>query len=585
MKFLSNVLSVVVGLIVFFLLGFFFLAGLIAIISSEETVSVKENSLLFLNLEGKTIVERTADDELDFSAFPGFGPPPTVGLVQLKRAIEAAAENDKIQGIYLRAGVPIAGQATLSELRTSLEQFKHSGKFIVAYGEYYSEGGYYLSSVASELYLNPEGMLEFNGLASEGIFLKGFFEKIGVEPLIFRVGDFKSAVEPFILDKMSEESRLQTQAYLDEMNQVILASVAESRKLALEKVQEISRLMSVKVPEDALELKLVDGLWYDDQVVELLREKLQLNDDDTINTINVTDLNQATPSKNRLSKNRIAILFAEGEIVGGRDDSQVSSELFLQEIRQLKKNKDVKAVVLRINSPGGSALASEVIWRELMELKAEKPLIASMGDLAASGGYYIAAAANEIFAQPNTLTGSIGIFGVWFNTKELLNQKLGITTDVVKTGEFSDFPSIFRSMRAEEAAIYQKIVEDGYETFLTRVSDGREMDKSQVMSIASGRVWSGQQAQSNGLVDQIGSLEDAITWAATEADVLDDYRVVYYPEQKTWIEQLLSDFGGEVQSAFQSYKLGVPLEIWQQWEQLRKLEGPVARMPFFKEIR
>jgi len=585
MKFLSNVLSVVVGLFVFSVLGFFFIAGLIAIAASGDKVSVEENSLLFLNLEGKNIVERTAEDDLDFSAFPGFGPPPSVGLVQLKRAIASAAENDKIKGIYLRAGFPVSGQATLRELRESLEKFKQSGKFIVAYGEYYSEGGYYLSSVASELYLNPQGMLELNGLASEGIFLKGLFEKIGVEPQIFRVGDFKSAVEPFLLDKMSEESRLQTQAYLNEMNRVIVESVATSRNMEMETVMDISNKMLVKVAKDALDLKLVDGLWYDDQVMDLLREKLELKEDDKIKTINVTNLNQATPSKNRLSKNRVAVLFAEGEIVGGRDERQISSEHFLQEIRKLKKNKDIKAVVLRINSPGGSALASEVIWRELMELKEEKTLVASMSDLAASGGYYIAAAADEIFAQPNTLTGSIGIYGVWFNAKELLNQKMGITTDVVKTGELSDFPSLFRSMRPEEAAIYQQIVEDGYDTFVTRVADGREMPKSEVMNIASGRVWSGQQAHSNGLVDQLGTLEDAVGWATKEAGIADDFRVVYYPEQKSWIEQLLSDLSRDVQSAYHSYKLGVPVEIWNQWERLKKMEGPVARMPYFLEIR
>lgn len=585
MKFLSNVLSVIVGLIVFSLLGFFFIAGLIAVAASGDKASVEENSLLFINLEGKTIVERTAEDDLDFSSFPGFGPPPSAGLVQLKRAIAAAAENDKIKGIYLRAGFPVSGQATLKELREALEAFKQSGKFIVAYGEYYSEAGYYLSSVANEVYLNPQGMLEFNGLASEGIFLKGFFEKIGVEPQVFRVGDFKSAVEPFLLDRMSEESRLQTQAYLDEMNRVIVETVASSRNMEVEKASEISHQMLVKVAKDAMDLKLVDGLWYDDQVMDLLREKLQLEEDDKIKTINITNLNQATPAKNRLSKNRVAVLFAEGEIVGGSDERQISSELFLQEIRKLRKNKDVKAVVLRINSPGGSALASEVIWRELMELREEKTLVASMSDLAASGGYYIAAAADKIYAQPNTLTGSIGIFGLWFNAKELLNQKMGITTDVVKTGELSDFPSLFRSMRPEEAAIYQKIVEEGYDTFLTRVADGREMKKTDVMTIASGRVWSGQQAQSNGLVDQIGSLEDAIAWATKEADIADDYRVVHYPEQKTWIERLLSDFSRDVQSTYQSFKLGVPVEVWKQWEQIKQMEGPVARMPHFVEIR
>ncbi|EON76231.1 Protease IV [Lunatimonas lonarensis] len=585
MKFLSNVLSVIVGLFVFTILAFFFIAGLITLASSSEKVNVEENSLLSINLEGKSIVERTSDDEFDFSSIPGFGGTPTAGLIQLKRAIQLAGENDKIKGIYLRAGYPQAGQATLRELREALESFKESGKFIISYSEFYTEGGYYLSSVANQLYINPQGMLELNGLASEGMFFKGFFEKIGVEPQVFRVGDFKSAVEPFLLDKMSEESRLQSQAYLDELNQVIIAGVAYSRGIEQSKIAEISNRMLVKTPKDALEHKLVDGLWYDDQVMALLREKLEIDEDKEINTINVTNLNLASPSKNRLSRNRVAVLVAEGEIVGGNDDRFISSEAFIREIQKLKKNKDIKAVILRINSPGGSALASDVMWRELKELKEEKPFVVSMSDFAASGGYYMSAAADRIFAHPNTLTGSIGIFGIWFNAQELLNKKLGITTDVVKTGEFADFPSPFRTMRTDEEAIYQRIVEEGYDTFLSRVVDGRGMDRNEVEKIASGRVWSGVQAKEIGLVDELGGLDEAINWVTNKAEIADDFRVVFYPEQKSWIERLLSDISRDVEVTYQSYKTGIPVEFWKELEKIKRLEGVVARMPFFDQIR
>ncbi|HSI77609.1 MAG TPA: signal peptide peptidase SppA [Lunatimonas sp.] len=585
MKFLSNVLAVIVGLLVFWVMAFFIIAGIIAISAADEKVSIDKNTVLVLNLDGKSIVERTSDDDFDFSMFGGFGGTSTVGLIQLKRAIATAKENENISGIYLKAGLVNGGQAMLKELREALAEFKESDKFVVSYGEIFTEPGYYLSSVADEIYLNPQGMLELNGLGAEMVFLKGFFEKIEVEPVVFRVGDFKSAVEPFIMEKMSEESRLQTTAYLNDLNDVMLSAISESRSIPIAELRDISQHMLAQSTKDVLNLKLVDGLRYDDEIMALLREKLELSEDDKIETINVTQINKTGSSKNRLSKNRIAVVLADGDIVSGTGEESIASETFLQEIRKLKKNKDIKAVVLRINSPGGSAMASEVIWRELSELKKEKPLIASMSNVAASGGYYIAAPADTILAQPNTITGSIGIFGMWFNAKGLLNNKLGITTDVVKTGEFSDFPSATRGMRPEEEAIFQRLVEDGYETFLSRVTEGRQMSKEELLPLASGRVWSGVQAQQNGLVDILGGLEDAIEIAAVKAEVADDYRVVYYPEQKSFIEKLLSEFSRDVQIAYSRLKWGMTYEIFQQVEKIKRLEGVMARVPFDAEIR
>ena len=585
MKFLSNVLAVIVGLLVFWVMAFFVIAGIVAVAAADEKVRIDEKTVFVLNLDGKNIVERTSDDELDFSGLSGFGGISNVGLIQLKRAIVAAKENENISGIYLKAGLISGGQAMLKELRESLEAFKESGKFVISYGEIFTEPGYYLSSVADEVYLNPQGMLELNGLGSEMVFLKGFFEKIEVEPVIFRVGDFKSAVEPFIMDKMSDESRLQTTAYLNDLNDVMLSAISESRSIPLHELKEISDGMLAKNTKDAFELNLVDALWYDDQVMDLLREKLELTEDEKIETINLTQLNKSASSKNRLSKNHIAVVMAEGNIVSGNGEENIASETFLQEIRKLKKNKDVKGVVLRINSPGGSAMASDVIWRELNELKKDKPLIASMSNVAASGGYYIAAAADTILAQPNTITGSIGIFGMWFNAKGLLNNKLGITTDVVKTGEFSDFPSPARDMRPEEAAIFQQMVEDGYETFIGRVTEGRKITKEQVLPLASGRVWSGVQARDNGLVDLLGSLEDAIEIAAEKADVADDYRIVYFPEQKSFIEQILSELTRDVQVAYSRLKWGMTYEIYQQVDKIKQMEGVMARMPYDSGIQ
>lgn len=585
MKFLGNVLAVIVGLLVFSVISFFILAGFIAMIaSSEREVTVKENSVFLLNLEGRVLVERSYEDEPDFSSF-GFGGVPTVGLISLKNAINAAKENKNIKGIYLKAGTFSAGQAGLKELRDVLVDFKESGKFIYSYGEYYTEPAYYLSSIADKVYMNPSGLIELNGFASEIVFFKGMFEKLEIQPEVFRVGDFKSAVEPFILDKMSEENRLQTQSFLNDLNMVMLGEIAESRGISLDSLTIISNKMLVRRVKDAVEYKLVDDLWYEDQVIDAMKEQMGLKQDDRISTINVSNINQTTKPKNRTSKNRIAVVVAEGDIMSGRAEGSIGSEIFQREIKEARKHKDVKAIVIRVNSPGGSALASEVIWRELELASKEKPVIASMGEVAASGGYYIAAAADTIVAQPNTITGSIGIFALWFNAQGLLNNKLGITTDVVKTGELSDMLTPTRKITEIERSIFQSQVEEGYDIFLTRVADGRNMSKEEIMKIASGRVWTGNQAKENGLVDVLGNLEDAIEIAAKKAGVADDYRVVYYPIQKPWFERFMGQFTNDVQVMYRKYQLGDMYPIYHQIEKLKTYEGLMVRMPYDMTIR
>jgi protease-4 len=437
-----------------------------------------------------------------------------------------------------------------------------------------------LSSVSDEIYINPSGLIEFNGLASETLFFKGLFEKLEIEPQVFRVGDFKSAVEPFLLDKMSDENRLQTQSFLDDLNDFYLKEMAESRGMDFETVSDINANMLVRKLKDATELNIVDGLWYEDQVIDLMKQKLGLKKEDKINTINVSRTNKAIKSKKKYSGNRIAVIVAEGEIMGGDADGIVSSDKFKEEIKKAKNNKNVKAIVLRVNSPGGSALASEVIWRELEEARKEKPVIASMGEVAASGGYYIAAASDSIVAQPNTITGSIGIFALWFNAQGLLNNKLGITTDVVKTGQLSDFLSPTRKVTEMERSIFQDQVEEGYDIFLDRVAEGRDMTKEEVMKVASGRVWTGNQALENGLVDVLGGLDDAIKIAAEKAGISDDYRVVYYPEFKPWFERFLSQFSNEVQTYYQRQKFGNLYPVYQQIESLKKYEGLMLRIPY-----
>jgi protease-4 len=582
MKFLGNVLAVIVGLFVFSIVAMLIFFGIIGLVasSSEKEVTLEKNSILHLDLNGRTLVERTSDEDLVFGSFlDPFGGENTAGLVNLKKAIGEAKTNENVKGIYLNAGLFGAGQAGLLELREALIDFKTSGKFIVAYDEAYSEGGYFLASVADEIYLNPLGGIDFNGFSSEGIFLKGFFEKVGIKPEVFRVGEFKSAVEPFILDKMSPENRLQTQYFLDDINNHALELIAKSRGIAQDSLVRINQQMLVRKPKDAVTYKLATALKYEDEVHSILKEKLGLKEDDQISTINATDLGGMAKSQNITSSNRIAVILAEGEIVDGNADGAISSEKFAKEIRKARKDENIKAIVLRVNSPGGSILASEVIWREMSEAKKVKPVIVSMGEVAASGGYYIAAPADTIVAQPNTITGSIGIFGILFNVQELVNDKLGVTTDVVSTGELSDFGNMARPLTEVERTIIQSSVEDGYETFISRVAEGRGMHPDSVRKVASGRVWTGTQAKARGLVDVLGGLDTAIGIAAAKIKAGEDYRVVYYPEKKPWFEELMVSFSDQVQVRILQTQLGDQYPLYQKIQKLKNYQGVQVRMP------
>jgi len=582
MKFLGNVLAVIVGLFAFSIVALvivFALLGMVAA-SSEEEVTLEENSILHLDLNGRTLVERTSEEDLAFGSFlDPLGGDNSAGLVNLKKAIAEAKTNENIKGIYLNAGLFGAGQAGLLELREALQDFKESGKFIIAYDEAYSEGGYFLASVADEIYLNPLGGIDFNGFSSEGIFLKGFFEKVGIKPEVFRVGEFKSAVEPFILDKMSPENRLQTQYFLDDINRHAIDLIAESRKIAKDSLIRINNQMLVRKPKDAVTYKLATALKYEDEVHSILKEKLGLKEEDQISTINATDLGGLAKSKNITSGNRIAVILAEGEIVDGNVEGAISSEKFAKEIRKARKDENIKAIVLRVNSPGGSILASDVIWREMAEAKKAKPLIVSMGEVAASGGYYISAPADTIVAQPNTITGSIGIFGILFNVQELVNDKLGVTTDVVSTGELSDFGNMARPLTEVERTIIQSSVEDGYETFISRVAEGRGMHPDSVRKVASGRVWTGTQAKARGLVDVLGGLDTAIGIAAAKIKAGEDYRVVYFPEKKPWFEELMLNFSDQVQVRILQSQLGEQYPLYQKIQKLKNYQGVQVRMP------
>lgn len=579
MKFLRNLLATLVGLFIFSIIVVIFIGAFVSLATMEEEVTVKENSVLHIKLN-KPINERAFQDPFN-ELFTGYAS--NVGLIELIESIEDAKENDNIKGIYLESGIPMGGFASIEAIRKALNDFKNSGKFITSYAEIYTEGGYYIASTADDIYLNPRGYFELNGISANVTFLKGMFDKLEIEPEIFRVGDFKSAVEPLIRKDMSDENRLQLDALLNSIYDNYLNEVAESRSIPFERLTTISDSMLAKTPKDALETELVTGLKYFDEVLDDLRSKLELEEDDKINFIGFEKYHKSISKKNT-SKNRVAVIVGSGEIIGGKgDNSSIGSTSFAKEIRKARKDDKVKAVVIRVNSPGGSALASDVIWREIMLTKQVKPVIASMSDYAASGGYYIAMACDTIVAEPSTITGSIGIFLTMFNLEKFLDNKLGITTDVVKTGEYTDLYTFTRRLTEGERNIIQNSVNEGYEDFVSKAAENRNMTVEDLKKIASGRVWSGTQALGNGLVDKLGGLNDAIDLAVNAAGIADDYKIRYYPKQKNFIEQVKEEFSSDLESRFLKSKTGDLYPLIKQIKSLESLKGLQTRMLY--EIR
>lgn len=580
--FLRNVLATIVGLFLFIFLGVFFLGAIISSATKEKEVKLSSNSVLHLRLNGP-ILERSLDDPF---ADAGFFPGQTtgVGLVEIKEALREAANDSNIEGIYLECSGIMAGFASLEEIRNALIEFKESGKFIYTYGEYFSEGSYYLASLADKIFLNPQGLVEFNGLNVEITFIKGTLEKLEVQPEIFRVGDFKSAIEPLVRKDMSEDNRKQTESYINSIYDHYLQQVAASLGREEAELRNISNKMLVRDAETALEYGLVHQIAYYDEVEDALREQIGLDSSAKIKFVRLGRYRKSYKMKSNRG-DRIAVIVATGNIVDGDAETGViSSDVFAAEIRKARLDKKVKAIVLRINSPGGSALASDVIWREVILAKEEKPVVASMSDVAASGGYYIAMAADKILAQPNTITGSIGVFGVYFNAKGLLENKLGITTDVVKTGEYSDIMSMTRPLRDGERAIIQNGVDNIYKTFTSKAAEGRGMELDQLVKLAGGRVWSGNEALANGLIDEIGGLDRALELAAELAE-LEDYGVRYYPTQKTFIEQIMSELNKEVEIRVLKHKFGMFYPFIKDVDELMQLRGYQARLPFDIEIK
>lgn len=572
--FLASCLGTLITLIVLFVLMLGILIGL----GSEEEVVVKDNSVLHLSLDAQ-ITEQEIDNP--FEGTPFGGSVPNIGLLQLKQTISNAKTDPKIKGIYLNVTYPMAGFSTVEEIRQSLLDFRQEGKWVVAYADVMSEQAYYLASAADKVYLNPEGEIEFNGLAIEMSFFKKMFEKIEVKPEIFRVGEFKSAVEPFILEKMSDENRLQLTEMVNSIYDHVLIRISESRNIPKEKLKEISDGMLARSATLTVEYGLVDSLLYYDQVLDDLRERLSLKETAKVNFVKYKKYKKALQHQYTSTENEVAVIVADGTIMpGGNDEGVVGSNTFMEEMRKARESKKVKAIVVRVNSPGGSFQASDAMWREVVLTSQQKPVIASMSDYAASGGYYLAMGCDTIVAQPHTITGSIGIFSILFDASGLMGNKLGITTDQVKTGEYGEMITISRPLTTAEKAVWQRRTEEIYETFTGKAAQGRNMPVDDLKKVASGRVWTGEQARVRGLVDVLGGYEDAIRIAAEKAGVADSYRVKVYPRVKTFYQQLMEGFEENAKTYALKQEMGQYYPLYQQWQHVKQYHGVQARMPF-----
>jgi len=508
-----------------------------------------------------------------------------IDLFVLKDAIERAREDKNIRGIYLEASALRAGWASLAEVRSLLSSFKQAGKFIVAYGEQYTQKTYYLASLADEIVLHPAGLFPFKGLSQTVFFYKELLDKFKVAPQVFRVGEYKSAVEPFIRRDMSQASKRQNSRLLHTIHDHFLREIAMARGLQKDALQTMTDDLSVVLPSDAHQAKLIDEVAHFDDAEALIKKRLSLSEEASVNYV-LFDEYVAFKAPHQSTPNKIAVLIAEGNIVDGAGTlGTISAEALTTSLNAIREDQSIKAVVLRINSPGGSALASDVLWKELILTKAQKPLVASMSDVAASGGYYLAAACDRILAHPTTITGSIGIFGLFFDVHALLNGGLGITTDVVKTGRSADlFENIGRPLERHESATIQRLVERGYAIFLERVAAGRKMDKKAVARVASGRVWSGQLAKEKGLVDELGGLEEAVQVAANLAAIEGEYTVSYWPKPKNLYNQLLDDWESRVGGSATLCTLQRDLPVLQHTQALLDMRGIQARLPYTMEI-
>lgn len=575
LQFFKSILATMVGLLLFFILLIFIIIGVAASASKKSAVAVKPKSILVMTFNGN-VKERSADNV--FAKFQGNSE--DIGLNEIIENIDKAKDDVNISGILLDLGMVNAGAASKEEIRQALLEFKKSGKFIFSKADYYYNGNYSLAASSDRVFLTPTGEMLFNGTSAEPMFYKGLLDKIGVEIQVVRHGKFKGAVEPFIKDHLSDENRLQIRKYKEAVYNNFIQNIASDRKLNVDQVFALAYNMDVKSPEDAQKYKLVDELCYTDGIEKALKEKLNLAEKDKINYINYSKYIDVPGKKKAGDLNtKIAVIYAEGEIKDGEaDDDAIGGKSLSETISKARKDDKVKAIVLRINSPGGSALASDIIWREVQLATEKKPVVVSMGDVAASGGYYIAAPSTYIFAEPSTITGSIGVFGLFPNAQKLLNDKLGITIDSVKFGRFSDLGNASRPFNNEEKDILQSFIERTYDNFISRVAEGRHKNKADIDSIAQGRVWAASDALNLGLVDKIGSIDDAIKFAAQKANIT-NYRITEMPKLKDPLQELIKTLSGEtkLKSVIKS-ELGDQYQLYEQLRSLQQKQGIRAEL-------
>ena len=578
-QFLKFTLAAAVGL----MLGVFSIIIIFSILAASgdsKEVQLDKPHVLRLELNGE-IQDRVEEMPFDLSEITGQDVN-ILGLNDILANIKKAKTDENIKGIYIEIGMISAGFATREEIRNALLDFKESGKFITTYSEIYTQGSYYLASVADYICMYPEGGMELRGLNSTIPFFTNALKKMGIEPQVIRHGKFKSAVEPFMLTEMSDENREQIETYMGSIWEHFLKNVASDRELTRDRLNEIAENLEIQTTEDAVRLGLVDSLFYRDQFQNHLANLMEQENYDDINFVSLKKYNKVKNenARDKFKKEKVAVIYAQGEIQSGEgSETVIGSERISKAIRKARKDEKVKAIVLRVNSPGGSALASDVIWREMKLANEEKPVVVSMGDVAASGGYYIACASDKIYASPNTITGSIGVFGIMPNIEELMTDKIGITFDNVKTNKFADLGSVNRPLTQEEYDIIQKGVVDVYNTFTSKVAEGRDMSQENVDDIGQGRVWSGTNAMDINLIDEYGGLEAAVAGAAELAE-LEDYRIYELPEQKDPFQELLEQLEEDMQTSWIKYQLGDQYKYYKTIQDIKHLKGVQARMPY-----
>ena len=586
-NFLSSLLATLVGLVIMTLLVFFIFMGIIAASTSKEVAEVKENSVLVAKFNAQ-ISDRANEDPFAQFLSGNFMNADMMGLNQILKDLDKAEADEDIKGIFLKLGAVSAGVSTLGEIRDAMLDFKKSGKFIYAYADAFSQKSYYLATAADSIFMTPEGMFLFNGLSAEVMFYKKALEKIGVEMQIVRHGTYKGAVEPFLREDLSDENREQIESYVGALWEKIVGDISESRGISVEKLNEIADELLTLDTDQLVETGMIDGLIYYDEMLSFLKEKMGVEEEDDLEAISLKSYKNVAPEKKKeFSRDKVAVIYAMGSVVDGNaPEGFIGSERISKAIRKARRDKSVKAIVFRINSGGGSGSASDVIYREVLLAAKVKPVVASMGDVAASGGYYIAAPADTIIAGPATITGSIGVFGMFPNIQGLLNDKMGITTDVVKTNKHSNILTAFDPLDTEERVIAQKMIDNFYTRFVNIVAEGRGMSYQEVDAIASGRVWAGTNALELGLIDMHGGLEKSIEVAAEMAG-LEEYRVQSLPVLEDPFTAIMNQLTGNAMMRTDRIlrrELGEEYIHYRKIQDIRNMHGIQAVMPYEIEI-